>query len=75
MQTPAISGELYQQGRRVQDEKAENGTGGESTTHGTCVRDVPYLFAVLATSPDGFCWKHPELGLVEFDGSIANNIV
>jgi len=34
-----------------------------------------HSFAMLATSADGFRWKRPELGLVEFDGSTANNIV
>ena len=28
-----------------------------------------------ATSPDGFRWERPDLGLVEFRGSKANNIV
>ena len=34
-----------------------------------------HSFAMLATSPDGFRWERPELGIVPFDGSTANNIV
>jgi len=30
---------------------------------------------LLATSPDGFHWEKPELGVVEWQGSKANNIV
>ena len=29
----------------------------------------------LATSTDGICWKKPQLGLVEFNGSKNNNIL
>ncbi len=38
--------------------------------------DVPHdTFAAYAESPDGIHWTKPELGLFEFDGSKANNIV
>ena len=32
-------------------------------------------FALYAESPDGITWTRPELGIVEFNGSKANNIV
>jgi len=34
-----------------------------------------YQTTALAESDDGICFSKPELGLVEFDGSSANNIV
>lgn len=33
------------------------------------------LFIAYAESEDGILWKKPELGLVEFEGSMKNNIV
>jgi len=37
--------------------------------------DIPHRFTCYAESPDGIHWQKPELGLVEFHGSRANNIV
>ena len=36
---------------------------------------TPHRFTCYAESADGIHWTKPELGLVEFDGSRANNIV
>jgi len=36
---------------------------------------TPHRFTCYAESPDGINWTKPELGLVEFAGSRANNIV
>jgi hypothetical protein len=36
---------------------------------------TPHRFTCYAESPDGIHWTKPELGLVEFAGSRANNIV
>ncbi|WP_221031953.1 hypothetical protein [Actomonas aquatica] len=41
------------------------GTGDESASS---------VYLCLATSEDGLVWEKPNLGLVEFDGSTANNI-
>ena len=43
---------------------------------GQCVSEAtPHRFTCYAESPDGLHWTKPELGLVEFAGSRANNIV
>ncbi|RIQ26292.1 hypothetical protein [Jiangella rhizosphaerae] len=38
-------------------------------------RELATYFTLYATSPDGRHWTKPPLGLVEYDGSTANNIV
>ncbi|WP_154674026.1 glycoside hydrolase family protein [Nakamurella lactea] len=38
-------------------------------------RDLAQYFVCYATSRDGIHWDKPSLGIVEFDGSTANNIV
>ena len=36
---------------------------------------IPHQFACYAESQDGITWNKPNLGICEFDGSTANNIV
>jgi len=37
--------------------------------------EIDHRFACYAESDDGITWRKPELGLVEFQGSKANNII
>jgi hypothetical protein len=36
---------------------------------------TPQTFIAYAESSDGFSWNRPELGLLEYDGSTANNLL
>jgi len=49
--------------------------GGKVVVSGGGERGAPESRICLATSKDGIHWDKPSLGLVEFEGSKANNIV
>lgn len=49
--------------------------GGYRMYYSNFVPARGHSLLMLATSPDGFTWDKPVLGLVDFDGSRENNIL